>query len=205
MTAKNSDQMFSKACQKPVIREILGALKNELPTDLTYHNQAHTLDVLNEAIFFALQDSLPARDIELLEVAAAFHDAGFLDFRKDNEQAGADKAERALKKAGAFTEEEIDLIKKSILDTKVINNRQVPSTRISPYLLDADMSNLGRADFFDKGKLLQKELGISSEDDFLRASLEVMHNHEWYSDAAKKLRSAGKESNIRALRAKLGL
>jgi predicted metal-dependent HD superfamily phosphohydrolase len=205
MPAQNSDQKFTLACQKPVIREILITLKNELPRDLSYHNQEHTLDVLNEALLFASHDNLPSRDIELLEVAVAFHDSGFLDAKKDNEDIGAKRAVDALKKDGTYTDEEILLVKKAILDTSVVNNRQVPTTRISPYLLDADMSNLGRADFFEKGRLLQKELGMSSEDDFLKASLEIMNKHEWYSAAAKKLRATGKEANIKALRAKLGL
>jgi len=205
MPAQNSDQKFTSACQKPVIREILITLKNELPRDLSYHSQEHTLDVLNEALLFASHDNLPSRDIELLEVAAAFHDSGFLDAKKDNEDIGAKRAVDALRKEGTYTEEEILLVKKAILDTRVVNNRQVPTTRISPYLLDADMSNLGRVDFFEKGRLLQKELGMSSEDDFLKASLEIMNKHEWYSAAAKKLRAAGKEANITALQAKLGL
>lgn len=205
MISTYNDQMLTSACKKPVIREILATLKSQLSETLFYHNQEHTLNVLGEALVFALHDKLPARDIELLAVAAAFHDAGFLDSRKDNEGQGAARAVEALTKDGSFTKNEIALVEKAILDTRVVNNRQIPTTKLSPYLLDADMSNLGRVDFFEKGKLLQKELGISSDEEFLRASLEVMNKHEWYSDAAKKLRTAGKESNVRALRAKLGL
>ncbi|MDZ4787283.1 MAG: hypothetical protein SGJ02_14520 [bacterium] len=186
-----------------VISNILDVLKEKLPANLYYHNYSHTLDVIDEAFIFATADGLTEREIELLLIAAAYHDSGFINLAKENEALGSELAVKALQLVGGYTRQESDLIKTMILDTTVrstkVGFKQVPSTELSKYLLDADVSNLGREDFFEKGELVRKELGNIPKTIFYNHSLSLMKVHQWYTSAAKKLRQSQKEKNIAKL------
>lgn len=190
-----------------LIAPILSKLKQDLSPELFYHNAAHTEEVMREAILFALQDGLSSREIELIAIAAAFHDAGFLSQKGENEALGSKLAVEVMKDEGTYTEEEIQLVRQMILDTIVQNTpsglRQIPTTRLSPYLLDGDMGNIGREDFFEKGEKVFRELGISSQKRFLKASLGMVEAHTWYSPAAKELRETQKQRNIEILKSKV--
>lgn len=187
---------------KPLISEILDRLKNELPKDLHYHSAAHTDDVLREVVLFSLLDGLSDREIELLAVAAAYHDAGFIASPVNNESIGARMARAAMEKQGGFTPDEIRLVEHMILDTRLVETsaglRQVATSPLSKYLLDADLSNFGREDFFDMGELLRKELGFD-RNLFLKRTLELLANHDWNAESSRKLRQPKKEENLRKL------
>ena len=64
---------------------ILGKLKKELPSHLSYHNSIHTLDVLQAAENIAAIEGTGDNDKELLFTAALFHDSGFLKSRENHE------------------------------------------------------------------------------------------------------------------------
>jgi len=52
-----------------------------LDSALYYHSPEHTKNVLRQSIELAQEDELASRDQLLLAIAAAFHDAGFLEQR----------------------------------------------------------------------------------------------------------------------------
>ncbi len=189
---------------KKIISDILDRLKSGLPKNLHYHNFTHAEDVLHEAVLFAMHDKLSEREIELLAIAVAYHDSGFLQTPVDNEPIGANIAEQALRADGGYSEEEIALVSHMILDTKVVRDangiRLPPTSDLSRYLLDADLSNLGRTDFFERLELMRLELS-SREPSFLRTTLHLIGSHEWYTDAARKLREKQRRKNLRNLKA----
>lgn len=195
--------------QLPIISEILDKLNAELPSHLKYHAYEHTEDVFREAIRFSVTDGLPARDITLLAIAAAFHDAGFIKSPVANEPIGARMAREAMESFSkhdpkhGFSEEEIALVEQMILDTTLRDVqgslRQVPTTDLSRYLLDADLSNLGRDDFFDKGELQRQELGYDQEI-FRRKSFDLLNSHRWLTNAGRLLRQSRKDENLKLLK-----
>ncbi len=178
-------------------------LKQGLPSDLLYHAYEHTEDVLTEAILFGMTDQLAERELELLAVAAVYHDLGFIKSPIRNEPIGADEAAAAMQAAGTYSEAEISTVRQMILDTMLVDTpsglRQIPHTDLSRYLLDADLSNLGRDDFFDKGELQRRELGYDQEI-FRQSSFSLLHAHRWLTNAARSLRQQKKEENIRVLK-----
>ncbi len=194
----------TEAMQKlPVVRRTLELLKEKLPRELYYHSAPHTDDVLSETLRFALTDKLSPREIELLAIAAACHDVGFITRPVMNESLGAEHARLEMTKAGGYTEEEIALVERMILDTALVETavgpKQIPSTNLSRYLLDADLSNFGRDDFFDKGELQRKELGVDQEI-FRKNSFALLNAHRWLTNAAMKLRQNKKEQNLSLLK-----
>lgn len=132
-----------------------------------------------------------------------FHDIGFIERGQENEGLGAQFATSAMKLEGGFSAEEIELVSTMILDTQVrfstTGVRQIPTTELSKYLCDADVSNLGRDDFFEKAEAVRLEIGATDALVFGQGLKKFHASHIWYSPAAKELRQAQKDANAREL------
>ena len=114
-----ADRKFLFLSELPIIKENLTHLENELPSELLYHNYKHTHSVLKESILFALHDNISDRELELIAIAAAYHDSGFIYQKENNESICADLAREAMKKTNQYTEQEITLVAKMIEDTRL--------------------------------------------------------------------------------------
>lgn len=188
--------------QLPVISSALERLRAELPPTLLCHSYAHTLDVYEEALTFGVSDGLLDRELELLAVGAAFHDTGFIVRSYANEPFAATYAKEALASSGHYQPEEIELVAQMVLDTAIQTTQtgriQIPTTSLSRYLLDADLSNFGRQDFFEKGEL-QRQESQCDKATFLVDTLNLLKNQSWLTPAAERLRGAQKALNVAAL------
>ena len=189
---------------EPLVIETVEHLASTLDPTLYYHSPDHTKDVLRQTMELAEQDALNSRDVLLLAIAAAFHDAGFLEQRPKNEPIGAQMAVQAMSASGRFSQAEQDLVEQMILDTQLVMEgpAQISNSRLSPWLLDADLANLGRDDFWDQTKLLARELEIEM-DNMLPMTRALMQRHDWQSPAAKRLFVAKKEAKFVALEEEL--
>ena len=188
----------------PVISSIGSLLASELDTSLTYHSVEHSDEVLSLAVALAATDGLNARDLLLIGIAAAYHDSGFLEQRLGHEIVSADLAESAMRTNQNFSKEEINLVKQMIWDTKLqpMGPSHCLNTVLSPWLIDADLSNLGRPDFLKQTKLLADELDMSM-DTMLDQSIELMNRHQWFSPAGQRILGPQKDVNVKELRAML--
>ena len=190
---------------EPLVTETVATLVSDLDPTLYYHCPAHTKDVLRQTLELAAADALDDRDVLLLAIAAAFHDAGFLKQRPKNEPIGAKMAGESMAQSGRFSHEECELVEQMILDTQLVMEgpAQIANCRLSPWLLDADLANLGRDDFWDQTKLLAKELNIDLQN-MLPMTQALMQRHDWQSPAGRRLFGAKKQSNFVALERVLG-
>jgi uncharacterized protein len=187
---------------RPIVAQILKRLKAELPSSLRYHTPAHTDDVLHEALLFGVAGGLAADELELLAIASSYHDAGFLKQVLQNESIGAAIATEAMIQFGYSTGAQT-AVRAMIEDTqlKKVGDGfvQVPTTELSKYLCDADLSNLGRTDFLEKAELVREELGVPRSVDNYERVLKLVQSHRWYTSPAQQFRQAQKELNTAAL------
>ncbi len=196
--AEKTAEIVSALRAKPIISSILSKLKKELPNNLAYHSVEHTEEVLQEVIVFATYDNKTQREVELLAVAAAYHDAGFLELYNQNEPIGAMMAEKAMRESGEYSAEEQAQVKSMILDTALKQAgglHQEASTDLAKYLLDADLANYGRKDFFIKLDQLVMETDTTRAE-LLQKTLTLGRNHDWQTEAARTLRQPQKERNL---------
>jgi hypothetical protein len=184
------------------IKEAFSLLSSKLPGNLLYHAYGHTEDVLREVVSLGLADDLAPRQIEILAVAAAWHDVGFIWSYTNNEPLAAEAAKSYLESCGTYTQSEIELIAQMIRDTALVafgdSYKQIPSQPLSRYLLDADLANFGRADFFEKSELQRREINEEPQS-FRRKTLALIKNHRWLTPAALARWQESKEENIRKL------
>lgn len=182
---------------------ILDKLKNELPTNLSYHSVAHVQDVIETTDRIATAEGVNPIELVLLKTAALFHDTGFLYGAKDHEKKSCDIAQEYLQQHG-YSQAQIDLIKGMIMATKI---PQSPMTHLEQILADADLDYLGRDDFFNIGNKLYDELAmfgmINSEKDWNLLQEHFLEQHNYHTTTAIAMRSAKKEENLNIIKTKL--
>lgn len=190
--------------EQPLISNMLSKMDSELDKSLTYHCYAHTLDVMQQALALAEIDNLNEHERLLLMIAAAFHDAGFLLQRPNNEPIGAEMAKEAMLASNKFSVEEQEMVWQMIMDTQLNAEgpAQIARTHLSPWLLDADLANLGRDDFWHQTTLLSAEMQIPIEK-MLPFTHTLMARHGWLSPAGQLLFSEKKQQNLDFLSAKI--
>lgn len=182
----------------------LKRLQTELPVTYTYHNLIHTRDdVLPAAVHLAMLSGCTPTQIELVRVAAAFHDLGFVEVRRQHELAGARLAAEVLPRFG-FTPRAVEQIMGMIVATRL---PQCPQTLMERILADADLDVLGREDFLERNAALHKEVnhhdGETEEVEWYQSQLAFLERHTYFTNAARSLRGAGEQANLQQLRHKL--
>jgi uncharacterized protein len=178
----------------------LSRLRTELPSVATYHNLAHTeLDVLPAAVRLARLSGTPEADRHLLEVAAAFHDLGYIRTYLDHEMIGVGIMAEVLPGFG-FNQRDIDRIAAMILATRM---PQTPLDELAALLTDADLDSLGRDDFLATSTALWQEraaLGLMVPwPEWLQAQCRFLKGHRYFTAVATALREEGKQRNIAVL------
>jgi uncharacterized protein len=183
------------------IRELF---RDELPDGIKYHNADHTLHptkgVVAVANNIAISENISEHARELLIAAAYFHDTGYIREYEKNEPIAARMAGRILKLIG-YKPNEVEKVQKMILSTDL---EREPKTHVEKIICDADLDNLGREDFVKlDGKLREgrgaRGIDVSDDAKWYRGTLEIIKNHQYYTESQKKLREKGKQKNITLL------
>ena len=143
-------------------------------------------------------------EMEMLLVAAWFHDVGYLETIKDHETLSGKKARIFLEKRekdGLF----IDQVERCIAATKI---PQRPNDRLSAILCDADLFYLSQDDFMTDTRIFWDELSAlngeaDSDEAYLKQSLRFFENHSYKTDYGKTVLEPGKEANIQKIKGAL--
>jgi len=179
----------------------LERLENELPDYLTYHCIEHTRDDVVPAVeLFAEKSGVHYwQDRLLLLTGAYFHDLGFVYQVANHEEISAEIAREVLPNMG-YTQEHLDIIEGIIMATKM---PQRPHGLLQEIIADADMDSLGREDFFEVADGLRQELealgNIQSNEEWYTFEIKFLSNHDYFTDAARLLRSEQKAANLARL------
>jgi predicted metal-dependent HD superfamily phosphohydrolase len=182
----------------------LHRLETKLSPNLFYHSYWHTReDVMVAARRLSLLSDLQGEDLQLLEVAAAYHDIGYLHTEVDHELAGIEITSQVLPSFG-FTPAQVSRVNNMILATRL---PQSPTDIVEAILADADLDVLGREDFFERSELLRQEhaaLGrLIPTREWAESQLRFISQHVYFTQAARDLRQMTKLANIAALEARL--
>lgn len=178
----------------------LKRLETDLSGKLYYHGLAHTRDdVLPAAVRLGELAGISDEEMALLRVGAAFHDIGFIDRREGHELAGAAIAYKQLSRFG-FSAGQIEIIRRIILATRL---PQTPHTLLEALMADADLDLLGREDFMSKNEALRREMAaygqVFDDSRWYHDQLQFLKDHQYFTEAARSLRQAGKQRNIELL------
>ncbi len=180
-------------------------VSNLLNTDLdrkyVYHNLAHTQRVVKSTK--ELIENLGINEVtaENLEIAAWFHDTGFIKKAENHEEESVKIAVAFLKKQ-KVTAERIEVISNLILATKMDHQ---PKDDLEKIIMDADCAHLASKNFFDYTSLLRKEwelTGLKNSTDLEWIALNIeffSKKHRYNTEYALKKWTKTKEKNLSKL------
>jgi predicted metal-dependent HD superfamily phosphohydrolase len=174
------------------------------PPENVYHNERHTTEVVLAAREIAGAEGIDEDDLELLLIAAWYHDAGCVKSCKDHEDISISYAKKFLT-ANDFPPERIEKVISLIKATKMPQN---PKNPLEEVLCDADLHHLGTKQFKEKGELLYLELKRRGEINFneeqwYEHSIGFLNNHNYFTNYAKETFGAQKIINMAKLEKKL--
>jgi uncharacterized protein len=179
---------------------MLQILKEELPADLTYHNYAHTLDVLHATERIAKAENASSEELLLLQTAAIFHDAGYIYSRINHEEKSCNIARELLKTKGV-DDDAIEKICDLIMATKVPHN---PKDKLAEILCDADLDYLGRDDFFPISQNVFREFQkfgiVKDETEWNQMQVKFLETHRYFTKTSIANRNAKKIEHLEKVR-----
>ena len=176
-------------------KHIMDLLDKEMP-NLHYHNLDHVYDVLNASLVIAKTERLKEDEIQLLKLAALFHDAGFIHSPKNHEAKGAEMAKEILPTYG-LNAEQVEAIANMIKATRI---PQSPATQLEKILCDADLDYLGRDDFYEIGGRLLEELKaqgvVETEREWNLVQKTFLESHRYHTKFSKETREEKKQQHL---------
>ncbi|MCH8330475.1 MAG: HD domain-containing protein [Bacteroidetes bacterium] len=175
-------------------------LTKEIPKEYIYHNLEHTVDTLNAAIEIAKGCQLDDEKQELVELAAWFHDTGYVFTYMDHETKSKEIAREFLSNH-SYPEEKIVIIEGCIEATRMSSK---PNNLIEEILCDADSYNLGRKAFSKRGANLRAEWKFAlkkeyTDEEWVKETLKFLEMHEYCTPFAKGRLEPQKERNKKKL------
>jgi len=177
-------------------RKSLEILRSNLPEELCYHNVRHTLDVVNVVNQYIRREKIETHSAYLLRIAALIHDMGFTVTKIEHEQKSMQMADELMTEFG-FTKSDVKIVQGLIRATRV---PQSPHNYLEKIICDSDLDYLGRNDFYQISKLLFKELKSASiftdENEWNKAQIKFLQEHQYHTAFAKKYRQPKKEKRI---------
>ncbi len=181
-------------------RYALERLAHEVPAIYMYHSLAHTQDdVVPSVERLAALSGVDGEELLLLRTAAHYHDLGFIKQPDGHEAIGVRIATAVLPTYG-YNTDQIERIGGMIMATRL---PQSPHNLLEQLLADADLDLFGRDDFLIYNQLLRDELtalhGSISDQEWYHNQLLFLQKHRYWTDAARRLRNAGKQQNISLL------
>ncbi len=180
---------------------VVHLINEELNGGFTYHNLAHTQNVVFNANKLADLSGLDEEQKALLLISAWFHDTGYTKAIEKHENQSASIATSFLKSQNC-PQDKIELISNLILATKLDYE---PKTQLEKIIRDADSGHLGSKDFMIVSELLRKEWELKcnktlTEAEWLQENIDFLTNkHRFYTDEASSNWEKTKGKNLSRL------
>lgn len=183
---------------------VMNKFNNSPPAGIIYHNLRHTKDVVHSANRIAKFSRISRDQLELLLLAAWFHDIGILDQYRNHEARSAVICSNFLKQHN-YPLEKIKKIVQLIRSTKI---PQKPTNLLERILCDADLSHIGKKGFNSRSMLLRYEwermIGKKfSEYEWIKTNFNFIKENKFRTFYAKSYFNEGRKKNLLKLREKL--
>lgn len=189
--------MLNSELLKKVEEYVRKIYKGDAHEEMIYHNISHTLEVLKIAEEIARAENLTQDDLEVLLIAAWFHDVGHLNICYGHEEVSSSLAKEFLKKEN-YPAEKLDKVIQCILATKI---PQTPQNLVEKVLCDADLHHLGLPDVDEKGQILRLELQNRNikhytDTEWYETTINFLKSHRFHTNYAKQNYEFQKNINL---------
>lgn len=173
-------------------------LSENLSDQLTFHNIKHTYDVVDAVGEIGLQTHLSDYEMRIVQVAAWFHDCGYVTCYKGHEEESKRIAKTFLQNFGCENSF-VNQVLQCIDSTKY---PQHPTFLTDQVMCDADMFHLTKTNYCQYEKALrlefEKYLGlIFTDEEWKMKNNDFFSNHQYFTPYGQNILSKFKEVNVR--------
>lgn len=173
----------------------------KLSNKFTYHNWNHTISVKNWAIKIGEERNLSDIDLEIISLAALFHDTGFTHCYQGHEDDSLILAQDFLKAQNYPA----DQLKKVLDCIEVTKLSAIPTTELEQIMKDADLHSIGTDNFFKNSQNLRLEWKVLCKTSFsniewYKNDLDFWEKHNFYTLEAQNFLNKKKKKNINTVR-----
>lgn len=172
-------------------------LKTNLPKNLVFHNHQHTWEVVQAAYEIGKNSGLKEDEIEILMIAAWFHDIGHTVQYMGHEDASKQIATEYLQKIN-YPAGKLQQVLDCIEATRMPQN---PTNTMQKIMCDADLYHFTLPSYLAKKELLRKEWElvfdkIYSDKAWNEMNLDFLKMHHYCTDYGEAVLSKRKDKNI---------
>lgn len=180
---------------------VMRLLRDGLTKDHIFHNLQHALAVRSAALDIGQQLDFSEEEMEILELAALFHDVGFLEAYEGHEQVSKRLAKEFLESQG-YDVPKTEKVVNCIMAT--VPGKQ-PENQLEEVIKDADLMGLGMDNYPVALAALRHEWDVFQNKSFtdiewFELNDKFVSSHEYYTEVAQKLYGEKKEQNRKFLK-----
>ena len=182
--------------------QVVQQLTHGLDARYTYHGVRHTLDVIEQSEQIGIALNCSEREIQLLKIAALFHDLGFVQTRKGHEKASAELFLLA-------SEHKINDIQRQHISACILATTmpQSPQNLLEQIICDADLDYLGRSDFEKISQDLFQEMHacgeMSDQQKWDEIQVVFLDKHQFHTSFNQSRRNEQKSQHLAAIKERL--
>ncbi|GAB1451393.1 hypothetical protein MASR2M47_14490 [Draconibacterium sp.] len=195
---------INKAIVEEAERYVSNKLRNETPIGYTYHTLDHTMEVVKNAIYIGSKENIGEDEMNMLVVAAWFHDVGYVKKYVGHETESAAMADKFLE------QREVDkTIRDNIVDCILSTTfPQQAKSKIAEVLCDADLMHLGLSTYFGWAQKLrqeQKSAGVAAlkQIEFEKESVRIFEQHHYFTKYCRDTLTETKQDNLNRIKEKI--
>jgi predicted metal-dependent HD superfamily phosphohydrolase len=179
-------------------------LRAKKPEWIKFHTFEHAEAVVRTCKEMGLASRLSDEELEILVLAAWFHDVGYVETVEGHEENSVEIAVSFLRMNG-FPEDKIGQVAGYIRATKM---PQTPKSPLEQLLCDADVAHLASRDFSRLSELIRYEMEHQigrklSEIEWLTRNTNFVAGHKYFTHYAQVNFREQLEKNVATLKKKL--
>ncbi|MCP9235911.1 HD domain-containing protein [Lewinella sp. JB7] len=168
-------------------RYITRRLIRELPHNRIFHNIHHTLTVWRGVKVIGKAMGVSKEELEIVSLAAIFHDAGHVECYIGHEEASVNMAREWLEQEG-YPSDKIERVAACIRATSM---PQQPRDQLESIICDADLLHLSFESYPDYQEMLRREwqleLGVKyTDEDWETTNNAFLADHRYFTDYARR-------------------
>jgi predicted metal-dependent HD superfamily phosphohydrolase len=175
-----------------------------LPDTMVFHNYTHTQLVVRGVAEICRHEGIAGAGLEILTLAAWFHDTGFSVTYAEHERQSQHIAERCLRATG-YPDGKLQQVLSCIAATQP---PQAPRNHRERVICDADLYHVSRPEYFyHLGRLRQEwrmYLGKEYSDQaWWEENIGFLSGHHYWTSYGQNILEPGKQENVRLLAQKM--
>ena len=172
--------------------------------ELLYHNIVHTREVVEAVQLMHGFYQLPPEEGLALQIAAWWHDVGYLYGPPENHEARSAEKARGFLTGLKAPDSLILKVEACIMATRM---PQKPTGLMEEIICDADLFHLGTSAFKENSKMLRREIELITGmpmkgSDWRYSTLNLLERHHYFTGFAQERLNEGKKKNLEELKAK---